>query len=338
MTEQAGDILPEKDGEIPASNAAAAPAPAAPLPATSSELREPGGLTNNQRRASAKDDHAEKEKKSRIGFNDLPPGQQGFITALLKLFGALFNVGLSDKEMLLTLGIDPEEYEKKRATHSSEEIAQTASLPADRRDRDRVMANLADRLRGITGMENREGGVVLKRPVADNIRETSEYGMRHLFGKHSHHDGLDYGARNNTPIQAPADGRVFYAGPASGYGNIIILEHGHGVYTLYGHLDKNDIAMVRKNQEVQAGEAFTRTGTSGSGTGAHLHYEVLVAQPGGPPVNIDPALAEGKDLTVPEIRDVLMADAKVSARHEHDVETKVAALQHIFAADAPKVG
>ena len=87
------------------------------------------------------------------------------------------------------------------------------------------------------------------------------------------HTGVDIGARAGTPVRAPARGTVAFAGWQNGYGRTIILEHGHGVHSLYGHLSK---FVVKSGQRVEQGAIIGLTGNSGHSSGPHLHYEVRV--------------------------------------------------------------
>lgn len=93
------------------------------------------------------------------------------------------------------------------------------------------------------------------------------------------HTGIDIANAPGTAIQASADGVVSFTGWLSGYGNTVKIDHGNGIQTLYGHLDK---FCVRQGQEVFRGEVIATMGNTGRSTGPHLHYEVRV---GGKPVN-----------------------------------------------------
>ncbi len=88
------------------------------------------------------------------------------------------------------------------------------------------------------------------------------------------HRGLDLRAKMKTPIKAPADGVVEYAGfhKRSGFGYLVILDHNYGFKTSYGHLYKKMV--VRSGQFVKKGDIIGYVGTSGLSTGPHLHYEV----------------------------------------------------------------
>ena len=92
-----------------------------------------------------------------------------------------------------------------------------------------------------------------------------------LFG-HNGHPGIDIGAPLNSPIYAAAAGYVLYAGPASGFGNEIILQHAGGVQTVYGHMRY----LYVRSGPVQAGQVIALVGSEGNSTGPHLHFEVHV--------------------------------------------------------------
>lgn len=88
------------------------------------------------------------------------------------------------------------------------------------------------------------------------------------------HKGVDYAASTGTVIKAAGDGRVAFVGTKGGYGRVVILEHGGGVSTLYGHMSR--FAGIRNGQRVRQGTTIGFVGSSGAATGPHLHYEYLV--------------------------------------------------------------
>jgi murein DD-endopeptidase MepM/ murein hydrolase activator NlpD len=104
---------------------------------------------------------------------------------------------------------------------------------------------------------------------------TSGFGPRvsPFTEKPAWHDGLDIGAAANAPVQAPAQGRVTSVGFDSKLGNVVKLDHGFGIETLYGHLAK---ALVKEGQRVKRGDVVGLVGSSGLATGPHLHYMVKV--------------------------------------------------------------
>lgn len=104
---------------------------------------------------------------------------------------------------------------------------------------------------------------------------TSGFGPRisPFTEKPAWHDGLDIGAAPNAPVQAPAQGRVTATGFDPKLGNIVRLDHGFGIETLYGHLAK---ALVKEGQRVNRGDVVGLVGSSGLATGPHLHYMVKV--------------------------------------------------------------
>lgn len=85
------------------------------------------------------------------------------------------------------------------------------------------------------------------------------------------HEGVDIGVPYGTPIRAPGDGVVTYAGWYSGYGNYIMINHGYGVVTTYGHLSR---ISVHVGESVTRGQPLGFTGDSGYSTGAHLDFGV----------------------------------------------------------------
>jgi murein DD-endopeptidase MepM/ murein hydrolase activator NlpD len=89
------------------------------------------------------------------------------------------------------------------------------------------------------------------------------------------HKGVDYSAPTGTIIKAAGDGRVSFVGTKGGYGRAVILEHGGGVSTLYGHMSRF-AGGLRNGNRVKQGMTIGYVGSSGAATGPHLHYEYLV--------------------------------------------------------------
>jgi murein DD-endopeptidase MepM/ murein hydrolase activator NlpD len=85
------------------------------------------------------------------------------------------------------------------------------------------------------------------------------------------HAGLDIANVADTLVHATADGTVRFSGWSHGYGNMVVIDHGYGVSTLYGHTSK---ALVKIGDRVVRGQVIAYMGTTGRSTGAHLHYEV----------------------------------------------------------------
>ncbi len=102
---------------------------------------------------------------------------------------------------------------------------------------------------------------------------TSGFGwrMHPILGYQRFHAGVDFGADYGSPILAADRGVVIFAGWYGGYGNAVILDHGNGITTLYGHAQE---LYVSEGQTVERGKAIAATGSTGLSTGPHLHFEV----------------------------------------------------------------
>lgn len=105
-------------------------------------------------------------------------------------------------------------------------------------------------------------------PVSGVI--TSRFGSVEDIRDHAH-GGLDIGANTGTPIKAVADGTVTFSGVYGGYGNLVIISHGNGVETYYGHCNE---LYVSEGQSVKAGDVIAAVGSTGYATGPHLHLEI----------------------------------------------------------------
>jgi murein DD-endopeptidase MepM/ murein hydrolase activator NlpD len=104
---------------------------------------------------------------------------------------------------------------------------------------------------------------------------TSGYGSRKdpFTGRPDFHSGLDISANRGTPIKATADGTVEAAAYQGNYGNAVLIDHGFGLSTRYGHMSG---FRVRAGQKVKRGEVIGYVGATGRATSSHLHYEILL--------------------------------------------------------------
>lgn len=85
------------------------------------------------------------------------------------------------------------------------------------------------------------------------------------------HKGLDVAVAYGSPVKAAAAGKVIFSGVRGGYGNCVMIEHGNGLVTLYGHLSE---LLVETNDRVKVNQIIAKSGNTGRSTGPHLHYEV----------------------------------------------------------------
>jgi murein DD-endopeptidase MepM/ murein hydrolase activator NlpD len=117
----------------------------------------------------------------------------------------------------------------------------------------------------------------LRAPL-DFTRISSVFNPRRLHplsGRVRAHKGVDYAAPTGTPIWAAGDGRIEFAGRKGGYGNAVIIDHGRGITTLYGHMSRFNKS-ARNGSKVNQGEIIGYVGTTGASTGPHLHYEYRI--------------------------------------------------------------
>jgi murein DD-endopeptidase MepM/ murein hydrolase activator NlpD len=102
---------------------------------------------------------------------------------------------------------------------------------------------------------------------------SSGFGYRKspFTGRREFHKGLDIATRKGEPILAAADGTIIYAGKKGLFGNLMVIDHGNGTVTRYGHIDK---FLKKHGDTVKRGDKIARVGSTGRSTGPHVHYEV----------------------------------------------------------------
>lgn len=143
-------------------------------------------------------------------------------------------------------------------------------------------------------------------PIRNNNlnRVASGFGYRvdPLYKDYRLHAGLDFAAPSGTPIYATADGVVQAAGfKTDGYGNKVVINHGYGYQTLYGHMVR---VKARVGQRVKRGEVIGYIGSTGKSTGPHCHYEVIKRG-----TKVDPVYYFYNDLTPAQFDRILKAAA-----------------------------
>lgn len=151
---------------------------------------------------------------------------------------------------------------------------------------DRLVVSLSEegqKLRALGRLMDRAGPILGALPSRWPVRGAvnSEYGRRlsPWTGSPEFHSGIDIAADSGTPVKAPAPGVVTMAGSTPDYGLTVMIDHGHEIKTLFGHLQK---VQVVNGQKIERGQQIALSGNSGKSSGAHLHYEIFVK---GQPVN-----------------------------------------------------
>lgn len=170
---------------------------------------------------------------------------------------------VEDKESEQQVLLDQAIYDRDTSERAYEELMAASQEVANMIRRSQMSSA------GYSGAPAGAGGMIW--PISGPI--TSEFGWRThpIFGTARFHSGLDIGGDYGMPIYAAASGTVIYAGWISGYGNAVIIDHGGGVTTLYGH---NDSLNVSEGENVAQGQVIAICGSTGNSTGPHCHFEV----------------------------------------------------------------
>ncbi|MGD9330375.1 MAG: M23 family metallopeptidase [Desulfobacterales bacterium] len=202
------------------------------------------------------------EKKIRVIANlEKPAGQDN-----------LFGVGGATPEDL-----DPSASLRRdqsgliRSMHDQVELLESASF-AQQQDFTSLLGQLEEK-------KNLLACTPSIRPAKGWISSRFGYRISPFTGRRELHAAYDIANREGTPIISPADGVVTYIGKKGAYGKLMIVDHGYGLVTRYGHLKGTDL---KKGAKVKRGDTIAKMGNTGRSTGPHLHYEVRL---NGVPVN-----------------------------------------------------
>jgi murein DD-endopeptidase MepM/ murein hydrolase activator NlpD len=217
-------------------------------------------------------------------------------------------IAISDTDLVRAIRLDREQLRADKAALDLREAEQTRLREALRRDKATYRADVSEK-RGILSevRDNREdleraldeleaesrsieariralqrtarGRQRLMQPWTGSLAKpadgpiTSGFGMRFhpILRRNRMHNGIDIGAGYGASIRAAADGEVIVSAYMRGYGNTIVIDHGGGVTTLYGHCSSR---LVSEGAAVRKGQIIGRVGSTGLSTGPHLHYEV----------------------------------------------------------------
>ncbi|MCX5820743.1 MAG: peptidoglycan DD-metalloendopeptidase family protein [Deltaproteobacteria bacterium] len=188
-----------------------------------------------------------------------------------------------DKEQLLGIGGPVSEENRLRSKMAADDKTMIAGINSHV---DRLMDDAVSREQSFTALltylqekKSLLAATPSSWPVLGWV--TSEFGRRiSPFGSGTEfHKGIDIATRIGRPVQAPADGIVAEVAYQHDLGQMVQIDHGHGVSTLYGHLSK---AAVRSGMTIRKGDRIGYVGNTGSTTGSHLHYTVML---NGVPVN-----------------------------------------------------
>jgi murein DD-endopeptidase MepM/ murein hydrolase activator NlpD len=207
-----------------------------------------------------------------------------------QLEGELTRLRDLDRKLRVVAGLDAgEDQGAKLAQGGSETLSQAALLEAVRkgtgrlgdwvgRDLEALGQEITSRERSFRQLKDlleAKRSVLASTPTIWPVRGliTAGYGYRlsPFTGQREMHEGLDIAAPFGSPIMATADGIVSFVRPLGSFGNVVFINHGHGLTTFYAHASS---FRVKEGQPVKRGQIVAYVGTSGRTTGPHVHYEV----------------------------------------------------------------
>lgn len=229
-------------------------------------------------------------KNGSVGFLDVLLGSNS-ISEFISNLEMIQRIYENDQDTLATLEEQHRVLEEKQAALKTEkaELSQQKAVAEEKEsalqsDKDSLQAKLdelnaeADKVSSeIAGLQDHDkvytGGKFIWPTTSTYI--TSPFGFRihPVTGAYTGHTGVDIGVGMGSPVYAAASGTVIVAGRYGGYGYAVVIDHGSGISTLYGH---NSSVSVSVGQNVKQGQVVASSGSTGISTGPHLHFEVRV--------------------------------------------------------------
>ena len=229
-------------------------------------------------------------KSGSIGYLDVLLGSNSLSEFLTNL-ELIQRIYKGDQDTLKMLEEQHAELEKKQAALQSEksELAEQKASAEEKQaalqeDKDALQAKLeelnaeADKVSSeIASLQDKDkvytGGKFIWPTTSTTITSPFGYRIHPVTGVYTGHTGVDIGVPSGSPVYAAASGTVIVAGWYGGYGYAVVIDHGSGLSTLYGH---NSGVNVSVGQNVKQGQIVARSGNTGVSTGPHLHFEVRV--------------------------------------------------------------
>lgn len=184
-----------------------------------------------------------------------------------------------EQAVLATQEAEKETLVASYAAKSAELHEHAEDLELISEEQEKLLVQLASKVSKLNAekkrISNPYSGGKLGMPIDSKYRVTSNFGVRihPITGVRKQHNGMDFGAPSGTPIYAAESGIVIVSKTWSGYGNTVIIDHGNGLWTLYGHI-KNGGLLVNEGDSVKKGDKIALVGSTGNSTGPHLHFEV----------------------------------------------------------------
>ena len=173
-----------------------------------------------------------------------------------------------------TVGVRISSFDAEKAEGGPYEPVISTYRPAAGLDFDNSYVELDDALDTLQRVQSVVKTLPLAEPMPHDVI-SSTFGIRRdpFIGRSAMHSGIDYAVPRGKPITIEAAGVVIHAGSMGGYGNMVEIDHGHGVTTRYGHMSRIDVSVGDK---LGKGAAIGAVGSTGRSTGPHLHYEVRI--------------------------------------------------------------
>jgi murein DD-endopeptidase MepM/ murein hydrolase activator NlpD len=175
------------------------------------------------------------------------------------------------RQMAAEMGLSVDNEVKTATDEASSGVGGPSKFDSFANELDRVAANLRRLRENLDAEKTRLATTPTGWPAPGRVN--SGYGVRRdPFGEgYEFHSGVDIRASYGHPVRATADGVVIYASYRGGYGRLVVLDHGRGIRTFYGHLSRITVSV---GDRVRRGHQLGRVGSTGRATAAHVHYEI----------------------------------------------------------------
>jgi murein DD-endopeptidase MepM/ murein hydrolase activator NlpD len=274
LTAVTGSLAASPSGAVSSFAPSSRPMPVPDMPGLRREPERRGGQSANWEQ-SLLDPAVSLEERLAAVRNSLETVQARQARAVSRMDATVSSAYASLRAVVTDVGLDPDRIAMTPRPGATGGPFVPASLDPKAGPIEAGLARIGPRIAAIETLRQVTLALPIRRPMGPEAEQTSAFGHRldPFTRALAMHSGIDFRAETGTPVRAGGAGRVVLAEYSGGYGNMVEIDHGHGITTRYAHLSRIQVSV---GQQVSVGSIVGQVGSTGRSTGPHLHYETRV--------------------------------------------------------------
>jgi murein DD-endopeptidase MepM/ murein hydrolase activator NlpD len=274
LTAVTGSLAASPSGAVSSFAPSSRPMPVPDMPGLRREPERRGGQAASWEQ-SLLDPAVSLEERLAAVRNSLETVQARQARAVSRMDATVSSAYASLRAVVTDVGLDPDRIAMTPRPGATGGPFVPASLDPKAGPIEAGLARIGPRIAAIETLRQVTLALPIRRPMGPEAEQTSAFGHRldPFTRALAMHSGIDFRAETGTPVRTGGAGRVVLAEYSGGYGNMVEIDHGHGITTRYAHLSRIHVSV---GQQVGVGSIVGQVGSTGRSTGPHLHYETRV--------------------------------------------------------------